>query len=170
LNPIRISCLGGDAERCGKATHELAAELANARVDASRNHLWSSYRSYVKNTKKPEWLTTAAVLEFLGDWTPRKLPAQYRRELEEAEGLGEWETLEPGVFCGSKSQTRSAWSGSRLAEPFPPRTAMERAPWPSMWLGSIRAARYENWPNWPEAWSIRHDDRYSTPGAAIGVQ
>jgi putative transposase len=92
LNPVRISRLGGHEERSGKATNALTAELAKARVEALRNYPWSSYRFYVESTKKPEWLTTAAVLEFLGEGTPRKLSNQYRRELEESAGLGEWET------------------------------------------------------------------------------
>jgi putative transposase len=92
LNPVRISRLGGHEERSEKATNELTTELAKARVEALRNYPWSSYRSYVESAKKPEWLTTAAVLEFLGEGTPRKLSNQYRRELEEAAGLGEWET------------------------------------------------------------------------------
>ena len=92
LNPGRISRLGGHEERSGEATNQLTDELVKARVDALRNYPWSSYRSYVENTKKPAWLTTAAVLEFIGEGTARKLAAQYRRELEEAAGLGEWET------------------------------------------------------------------------------
>jgi putative transposase len=88
LNPVRISRLGGHAERSGKAT----AELAKARVDALRNYPWSSYRSYLESTKKPEWLTTAGVLDFIGEGTPRKLAAQYRHELEGSAALGEWET------------------------------------------------------------------------------
>jgi hypothetical protein len=73
LNPVRISRLGGHEERSGQATNEPTAELARARVDALRNYPWSSYRSHVASAKKPEWLTTAAVLEFLGEGTPRKL-------------------------------------------------------------------------------------------------
>jgi hypothetical protein len=46
----------------------------------------------VEQAKKTKWLTTAAVLESLGQGTPRKLASKYRRELEEAAGLGEWET------------------------------------------------------------------------------
>jgi REP-associated tyrosine transposase len=92
LNPVRISRLGGHEKRSGKATNALSSKLGKARVEALRNYPWSSYRTYVESTKKPEWLTTAAVLEFLGEGTPRKLSNQYRRELEEAAGLGEWET------------------------------------------------------------------------------
>jgi len=92
LNPVRISRLGGHEQRSGKVTSELTAEPAKARVDALRNYPWSSYRSYVESTKKPEWLITTAVLDFLGEGTSRKLAAQYRRELEAAAARGEWET------------------------------------------------------------------------------
>jgi NAD(P)-dependent dehydrogenase (short-subunit alcohol dehydrogenase family) len=84
----------------GRPDTELAAAVIGKNAtgvqgDVSKsliNYPWSSYRCYVERTKKPEWLTTAAVLEFLGEGTARKFAAQYRRELEEAAALGEWET------------------------------------------------------------------------------
>ena len=72
LNPVRISRLGGHEERSGEASNQLTGELVKARVDALRNYPWSSYRSYVENTKKPAWLTTAAVLDFIGEGIDRK--------------------------------------------------------------------------------------------------
>ena len=67
LNPVRIGRLGGHEERSGEATNQLTGELVKTRVDALRNYPWSSYRSYVKNTKKPAWLTTAPVLTATDD-------------------------------------------------------------------------------------------------------
>jgi hypothetical protein len=37
-----------------------------------RNYPWSSYRCYVERGKRPEWLTTAAVLAFLGEGVSRR--------------------------------------------------------------------------------------------------
>jgi putative transposase len=92
LNPVRISRLGGHEDRSEQRTNELTAELVKARVDALRNYPWSSYRCYVESGKRPEWLTTAAVLAFLSEGTARQSTAKYRCELEQAAGLGEWET------------------------------------------------------------------------------
>src|SRR5258708_10370617 len=92
LNPARVRRLGGHEGRAGLEPHERTSELGRARVMALRKYLWSSYPSYAGSIKKPEWLTTESILGFIVEGSLRRLTDQYRSELEEAAGLGEWRT------------------------------------------------------------------------------
>jgi len=107
LNPARVRRLGGHEGRSELEPLERTSELGRARVMALRKYLWSSYPSYAGSIKKPEWLTTESILGFIGEGSLRRLTDQYRSELEEAAGLGEWRTdwkerVRAGVLLGSQ--------------------------------------------------------------------
>jgi putative transposase len=103
LNPVRVRRLGGHEGR-GDSEQQPDAELRAARVDALRAYRWSSYPYYSGKQKAPGWMTTVTVLGLLDQ---RARSAMYRRELEEAAAVGQWETdwkrdLQATLLLGSK--------------------------------------------------------------------
>jgi REP element-mobilizing transposase RayT len=85
LNPVRIKGLGlgkkeRKAEGLGKAAPP-APEWVKARLEALRNHRWSSYRAYTGRAERPDWLNCEALWERSrhGDQTPT---ASYRWQVE----------------------------------------------------------------------------------------
>jgi putative transposase len=88
LNPVRVRHLGGHEHRDQPGGAE-ASHFAAERLERLRTYPWSSYRYYSGQEKRPEWLTTEAVLGLMGQPARAK---RYQRELEQAAGVGELET------------------------------------------------------------------------------
>jgi hypothetical protein len=62
--------------------------LRAARVDALRAHRWSSYHYYCGNQKAPGWRRVRQKRKS----ARRAQGAMYRRELEEAAAVDQWDT------------------------------------------------------------------------------
>ena len=90
LNPVRVKRLGGHEGR-GEVNKEPAAALSALRVKALREYRWSSYGYYAGTKKIPNWLSTETLLEQLED-SNTKARAEYRKQLEQAAAVGQWET------------------------------------------------------------------------------
>jgi putative transposase len=90
LNPVRVKRLGGHEGR-GEANKGPEAELSALRVKALREYRWSSYGYYAGTKKTPNWMSTETLLEQLED-SKTKARAEYRKQLERAAAVGQWET------------------------------------------------------------------------------
>ena len=90
LNPVRVRHLGGHEGRTTRPPDSAAADLADARREALRSYLWSSYGYYSAKQRAPHWLTTEGVLGMVRQRGSVGMKmAAYRRELERDAALGE---------------------------------------------------------------------------------
>jgi len=103
FNPVAVKGLGWGKQQQhaeGRGLAAPSAELVRARLEALRQHRWSSYRAYAGYEKAPEWLHTA---EVLGRVEGRR--EGYRREAEARLSRGQteaiWSRLQWGVVLGS---------------------------------------------------------------------
>ncbi len=106
LNPVRVRMRGGHEGR-GDPEQRPDPKLRAARVEALRAYWWSSYAYYSGKRKEPGWMTTGTILGLLGERARGAQEAMYRRELEEAAAIGQWETdwktdLKATLLLGSK--------------------------------------------------------------------
>ena len=91
LNPVRVKGLGDHEGRTGSG-EEMKPEMIEQRVKALKEYRWSSYRYYAGGMKSPKWMTTGTILGYFEGESEQARRGSYRRALEEAAGLGHWET------------------------------------------------------------------------------
>jgi REP element-mobilizing transposase RayT len=108
-NPVAIKGLGLGGQ--GKAIErkgwsEPTRELANRRVEALRNHRWSSYPAYAGYEKVPAWLSTAEVLARVkGGRKGYRLATEKRLFAGQDENV--WSNLRWGFVLGRESFAES---------------------------------------------------------------
>ena len=113
LNPIRVErfALNKPSRRRNQvgAGRELGIAVWRDRIEFLRNYRWSSYRAYIGLEPVPAWLSTHAVLAWLGGAEGQRLE-RYREYVESAarEGLIQipWDQLQAQVALGDEAFVR----------------------------------------------------------------
>ena len=113
LNPIRVERFGLNKQSRRRNQVGVGRELATAvwkdRIEFLRNYRWSSYRAYIGLEPAPAWLTTQAVLGWMGGEEEQRHEA-YREYVESAarEGLIQtpWDQLQAQVALGDDAFVR----------------------------------------------------------------
>jgi putative transposase len=91
LNPVRLRALGGHEGRA-VPPDAITAQLAKQRVAALAQYPWSSYACFSGSKQAPAWLSINGILEFYGQESQCKLQEAFRRDLQRAAAVGQWES------------------------------------------------------------------------------
>ena len=151
LNPVRVARLGGHEGSMGPGL-EITPELARQRVQALEQYPWSSYVFLAGIKPTPEWLSTVEILEPFGSGSRAKRQAAFRKQLQEAAALGQWETdwksqIKYTVLFGTEqfvTEMRKLLRGDRDQQTGLRRASAEILSWPDI-VRSVSEVWGEPW-------------------------